>query len=175
MISQGRALNRREQSRCHIRRHPRRQTSDTAHLVADQIRLAGCHIIPEGIRALEVGAVLDGARKGGPVTEQAGTAYFDIDPAVAHVEADEGVVVDAEDAEVDDRACLVVDVGLGLGEGLEVTCVSVADDVCGDGIACVAGIALCVLYLVSLHDHGILPRGPTNLEAQCTMYFPVGC
>jgi hypothetical protein len=40
----------------------------------------------------------------------------------------------------------VVHVGLRLGEGLEVACVGVADDVCGDGIACFAGIAWCVLY-----------------------------
>jgi hypothetical protein len=59
--SQVTARSRRKRSRSHIRRHPGRQTGDTTHLVANQIRLAGLHVVPEGIRALEVGAVLDGA------------------------------------------------------------------------------------------------------------------
>jgi hypothetical protein len=67
----------------------------------------------------------------------------------------------------------VVNVGLRLGEGLEVACVSVADDIGGGGSAGVVGIGCCVLYWVSLPAHGMLPGIPTNLDAQCTRYFPV--
>lgn len=134
--------SRRKRSRSHIRRHPWRQTSDAADPIAKQIRLAGLHIVPEGIRTFKVCAVLDGAGRGDPVTEQSVAAHFDHGAGnlAANVEADEGVVVDAEDAEVDDRARLVVNVGLRLGEGLEVTGVSVADDIRGGGIASVVRI-----------------------------------
>ena len=171
------ARSRGKGSRSHICRHPGRQTSDTAHLVADQIRLAGLHVVPEGIRALEVGAVLDGARWGDPVTEQAVAADLDhgAGDLAADVEADEGVVVDAENAEVDDGACLVVNVGFRLGEGLEVAGVGVADDVRRGGTAGVVGIVCCVLYIVSIPDHCLLLGILTNLDAQCTRNFPGGC
>lgn len=159
--------HRSKRPRNRISRLPRSQTRIAPYSVTKEIRLALLCIIPEGIWSLEAGAVLDAATGRRPVPKESVLTDFD-DRACSvtvHVEADEGVLVDGEEGEVDRGGGFQVDVGLWLAEGLEVAGVCVAKDRGCSWISLVIGIIFRVLYFISHGTQDIL-GGFTNCDAQ---------